>query len=510
MDKKRVLVSVYDKAGIVDFVRGLVDLDWEVISTGGTAQALREAGIDVIEIEEITQFPEILDGRVKTLSPYIFGGLLYRRDDAKHVETVRKMKIRSVDMVVNTLYPFVETLKNPASSKADIIEKIDIGGPSMIRGAAKNYRDVIIVTSPEDYEEVLEKIKKGEDDEAFRQSLAMKAFCTTAAYDIAIANYFQGEASEDFPEELFLHFSQKTDLRYGENPHQKAVYYHDDTLEGTLNDARIIQGKQLSFNNLNDTSAAIEGLKEFGDRPAALGLKHANACAVAQGDTLFEAYVKCYEGDSTSIFGGIVALNDTVDKKLAEKMSEIFLEVIVAPAFTEEAVEVFGKKKNLRILEMPSIMHRNEKDLDFKKVLGGILIQEKDGGLYDKLEVVTERKPTEEEMKDLLFAYKATKAIKSNGIVIAKGDRTLGIGLGEVNRIWAIHEGIERSGEEVVGAVCASDAFFPFGDSLKALAEAGVTAVIQPGGSIRDQESIDVANEAGMTMVFTGMRHFKH
>lgn len=510
MEQKRALISVYDKKGVVAFAETLVRLGWEILSTGGTAATMRDNGIPVVDVSEVTNFPEILDGRVKTLSPYIFGGLLYRRDEPAHVDAIAQHGIRSVDLVVNTLYPFVETVANPASTKEEIIEKIDIGGPSMIRAAAKNFKDVIIVTDPADYDEVAERLEAGTDDVEFRRNMATKAFAVTAAYDVAIANYFYGEEGETFPPELFLHFSERTELRYGENPHQKAAYYKEDTLEGTLNDATVLQGKQLSFNNLSDASAAIEGLKEFQDRPTALGLKHANACAIASGDDIYEAYVKCYEADSTSIFGGIVALNREVDAKLAEKLSEIFLEVIVAPSYTEEALAVFAKKKNLRILVMPSILHVDEKEWDYRRVLGGILVQEKDHALYEKLEVVTDRAPTEKEMHDLLFAFRATKAIKSNGIVIAKDDRTLGIGLGEVNRIWAINEGIERAAEEAKGAVCASDAFFPFSDCLEALAAAGVTAVIQPGGSIRDKDSIEVANKAGIAMVFTGTRHFKH
>ena len=504
---KRALISVFDKTGVDTFARGLEKLGWEIISTGNTKKHLEASGIKVRGIEEITHFPEILGGRVKTLSPYVFGGLLYMRDHEEHVKTVEEHGITPIDMVVVNLYPFRETVARGAEH-AEVIENIDIGGPSMIRAAAKNYRDVVVLTDPADYAGVLESLEVGTMDETAREKLAFKAYRHTAAYDIEIVHYFENKL--DDKEEFFLHMTNGKKLRYGENPHQEGYSYEDRPTVGSLNTAEIIQGKALSFNNLNDANAALIALKEFGDRPTAVGLKHANPCGIASADDIYDAYVAAYEADSVSIFGGIVAVNREVDEKLAKKMTEIFLEVILAPSYTDAALEVFKKKKNLRVLRVPKISEWPEKPMDMKFILGGLLVQDQDRGLVDEMKVVTKRKPTEEEEKALLFAMKAAKTVKSNGIVIAKGERTLGIGQGEVNRIWPIEEGILRAGEEVKGAVCASDGFFPFGDSLTALAKAGVTAVIEPGGSIRDEESIRVADENNIAMIFTGRRHFRH
>lgn len=508
--EKRALISVYDKKGIVEFAKTLEKLGWEILSTGGTKRHLEEAGLAVTDVQEVTQFPEILDGRVKTLAPQIFAGLLYRRDDPNHVETMKKLGLKPIDMVVNTLYPFVETVKNPDSTEADIIEKIDIGGPSMIRACAKNFKDTIIVTRQCDYERVAKALEEDKLDYAMRKDLARIAFETTAAYDIAIAHYFQSFTDQKFPQELFLHMTRGYDLRYGENPHQDAAYYQEDRVKGTLNDATVLQGKALSFNNLNDATMACESIKHFTERPTVIGLKHANACAIASADNLYDAWLKCFAADSMSIFGGIVVFNGTVDEKTAKKLTEIFLEVVIAPEFTEGAKKAFKKKKNLRVLEIPSLMYIDKEDYDMKRVLGGMLVQERDGELIKEWNVVTDREPTEKEKKDLLFAYKCCKAIKSNGIVLVKDEVTTGIGLGEVNRIWAAEEAVERSGENVKGAVCASDAFFPFDDCMTLFAKAGVTAVIQPGGSIRDKDSEKVANENDIAMVYTAMRHFKH
>lgn len=504
---KRALISVFDKTGVDTFARRLTELGWEIISTGNTKKHLEASGIPVRGIEEITHFPEILGGRVKTLSPYVFGGLLYMRDHEEHVKTVEEHGIMPIDMVVVNLYPFRETVARGAEH-AEVIENIDIGGPSMIRAAAKNYRDVVVLTDPLDYEVVLESLETGTMDETAREKLAFKAYRHTAAYDIEIVHYFENKL--DDKEEFFLHMTNGKKLRYGENPHQDGYSYEDQATVGSLNTAEIIQGKALSFNNLNDANAALIALKEFGDRPTAVGLKHANPCGIASADDIYDAYVAAYEADSVSIFGGIVALNREVDEKLAQKMTEIFLEVILAPSYTDAALEVFKKKKNLRVLRVPRISEWPEKLMDMKFILGGLLVQDRDLGLVDEMKVVTKRKPTEEEEKALIFAMKAAKTVKSNGIVIAKGERTIGIGQGEVNRIWPIEEGILRAGEEVKGAVCASDGFFPFGDSLAALAKAGVTAVIEPGGSIRDEESIRVADENNIAMIFTGRRHFRH
>ncbi|ERJ79827.1 phosphoribosylaminoimidazolecarboxamide formyltransferase/IMP cyclohydrolase [Peptostreptococcaceae bacterium oral taxon 113 str. W5053] len=506
--EKRALISVFDKTGIVDFAKGLTKLGWEIISTGNTKKTLEEAGIPAVGIEEITHFPEILNGRVKTLSPYVFGGLLYIRGNEVHERTIAEQGICPIDMVVVNLYPFKETVKRGATHP-EVIENIDIGGPSMIRGAAKNYKDVLVLTDTEDYSMILEKLNSGEVSDEDRKRLAWKAYKHTCAYDMEIVKYF-GTGYPEEKDELFIHMTKGEKLRYGENPHQEAYYYQEESTEGSLNQAKILQGKALSFNNLNDANAAINALKEFKGRPTAVGLKHANPCGIASADTIEEAYKEAYEADSVSIFGGIVALNREVGVRLAEKMSEIFLEVIIAPSYTKEALEVFAKKKNLRVLELPSIEEWPEVPKDMKYILGGLLVQDQDLGLVNEMKVVTKRQPTDEEEKQLIFAMKAAKTVKSNGIVIAKGERTLGIGQGEVNRIWPIEEGIARAGAEVKGAVCASDGFFPFGDSLEALAKAGITAVIEPGGSIRDEESIKIADEYNMAMIFTGRRHFRH
>ncbi len=507
--KKRCLLSVYDKTGIVDFAKRLEALGWEIISTGNTHKTLEEAGVSVIAIEEVTRFPEILDGRVKTLSPYIFGGILYRRSENKHVQTIEEQGIGSIDMVVNTLYPFVETLNTPGVTESEIIEKIDVGGPSMIRAAAKNYKDVIIITSPDQYDGVIAELEKGLVDEAYRARLASEAFCVTAAYDVAIANYFQ-EKTQNY-KSFLMAYDNGTVLRYGENPHQKARYYEESGLGiGTLKQMVMHQGKPLSYNNYHDASFAIEAIKHFPERPTAVAVKHANPCAIASANSIVEAYAKCEAADPESIFGGIVAVNREVDEVLAKALTEIFLEVVIAPGYTEEALAVLAFKKNLRVLAIEKLMENESSAVAFRQVRGGLLVQEPDDPLYDALSVVSKRQPSEHEMEDLLFAWKVAKLIKSNGIVIAKDETTLGLGLGEVNRFWAIEAGIQRAGESVRGAVCASDAFFPFGDSVAALAEAGVTAVIQPGGSIKDKESLTVADEHNMAMVFTGMRHFRH
>ncbi|NLK59348.1 MAG: bifunctional phosphoribosylaminoimidazolecarboxamide formyltransferase/IMP cyclohydrolase [Tissierellia bacterium] len=507
--KKRCLISVYDKTGIAAFARALDKMGWEIVSTGNTAKTLAEEGIAVIPVEDITHFPEILDGRVKTLSPFIFGGILFRREDPAHVETVAAQDIRPVDMVVNTLYPFAETVADPNASEADIIEKIDIGGPSLIRAAAKNHKDVLIVTDPSQYEEVVEALQKEQADLSFRERLARAAFQTTAVYEIAIANWFADKIGDK--SKWFGAFHQGEELRYGENPHQKGyVYRAEPKIPGGFGHMIQHQGKPLSYNNYNDAGFAMEAIKEFPDRPTAVAVKHANPCGVACADSLLEAYAKCEAADPNSIFGGIVCVNEPVDESVATAMRQIFLEVIIAPGYTEEALVVFSGKKNLRVLEVPDLMERAPDEPLVRTIPGGLLLQDKDNELLDELETVTQRAPGTHEMEDLQFAWKVAKIIKSNGVVIAKNEATLGIGLGEVNRYWAVKNAIERAEDDNKGAVCASDAFFPFGDSVEALAEAGITAVIQPGGSIKDQESIDAANRANIAMVFTGMRHFRH
>lgn len=509
---KRALISVYDKTGIVDFALVLNKLGWEIISTGGTSKVLKEAKINVIEIDEITKFPEILDGRVKTLHPNIHGGILYKRDNKEHINTLKKLNINSIDMVVNNLYPFEETIKKQGVTQEEIIENIDIGGPSMIRAAAKNYKDVTVVVDPSDYEMVLNELKiRGETTIKTRQYLAGKVFQYTAYYDSLISNYFNKLESLRFPETFTLSFKNKKELRYGENPHQKAAFYKEgENLEGTIAGATKLHGKELSFNNINDGNGALEILKEF-EEPTIVAVKHANPCGIGSGENLLEAYNKAYECDKISIFGGIIAANREIDEKVAKRINEIFIEIIMAPSFTKEALDILTSKKNIRILQIPNIMKKDYHSYDIKKVLGGILIQERDTKLLrEELKVVTKRKPIDKEMEDLLFGWKAVKSVKSNSVLLAKDKATIGIGMGEVNRVWAVEAAIERAGAKVKGSVLASDGFFPFKDSVEALGKAGVTAIIQPGGSIRDEETIIEADKNNIAMVFTGIRHFKH
>ncbi|MBU5292928.1 bifunctional phosphoribosylaminoimidazolecarboxamide formyltransferase/IMP cyclohydrolase [Anaerosalibacter bizertensis] len=509
---KRALISVWDKTGIVDFAKELVDLGWEIISTGGTKKTLKEAGLEVIDISDITGFPEAFDGRVKTLHPNIHGGLLHIRENEEHVKTLEKLDMKPIDLVVNNLYPFKQTVLKEGVTHEEVIENIDIGGPSMIRAAAKNYKYVTVIVDPKDYEKVIDELRENEETSLeTRGSLARKVFQYTSNYDSLIANYFNEKDNIDFPDTITLTFEEKVGLRYGENPHQKAAFYREvGDNRGTLTGATQLHGKELSFNNINDTNGALEILKEF-EEPTVVAVKHANPCGIGSGENLLEAYKKAYESDKVSIFGGIIAANREVDEEVAEMINSIFIEVVVAPSYTENALEILKSKKNIRLLELKDIMKNDYKSYDVKKVLGGILVQERDTVLLkEDLEVVTKRKPTEEELEELMFAWKAVKNVKSNSVVLVKDKGTIGIGMGQTNRIWAVEQAIEHSGEKVKGSVLASDGFFPFGDSVEALAKAGVTAVIQPGGSIRDEESIKAADENNMAMVFTHMRHFKH
>ncbi|WP_312668005.1 bifunctional phosphoribosylaminoimidazolecarboxamide formyltransferase/IMP cyclohydrolase [Tissierella praeacuta] len=509
---KRALISVFHKEGIVEFASELKKLGWEIISTGGTYKILKESGIEVIEVNNVTNFPEILDGRVKTLNPYIHGGLLYRRDNENHIKTIEDMKIDPIDMVVNNLYPFEETIKKPNVTHEETIENIDIGGPSMIRAAAKNYKDVTVIIDPSDYEQVLNELKsEGKTTFRTRQYLARKVFNYTAYYDTLISNYFNEIEEVIFPEKLTLAYKSKEELRYGENPHQKAAFYKEvGKKEGTLAGAIQLHGKELSFNNINDANGCIEALKEF-DEPTVVAVKHANPCGIGSGKDILEAYKKAYECDKVSIFGGIIAANREIDEKVAEKINEIFIEIVMAPSFTEKALEILTQKKNIRIMQIDNIIDRKYKELDIKKVLGGLLVQDKDRILLnEEIKIVTKNQPTEKQMEDLLFAWKAAKSVKSNGVVIAKDKATIGIGLGEVNRVWAVQNAIERAGEKVKGAVLASDGFFPFKDSIELLSSAGVAAIIQPGGSLKDSEVIEEADRNSLSMIITGIRHFKH
>lgn len=512
--KKRALISVSDKTGIVDFAKKLTALDYEIISTGGTAKALEDAGIQVIGISDITGFPECLDGRVKTLHPRIHGGLLAIRDNPEHMDTLQKLEIETIDIVIVNLYPFRQTIEKEGVSLEDAIENIDIGGPSMLRAAAKNYKYVTVVIDPTDYEEVLKEIAEtGNTLEQTRFKLSAKVFAHTAAYDALIASYLWNKAElPEYPDTITMTFEKLQDLRYGENPHQKAAYYKDLLpFQGSMVKAQQLHGKELSFCNINDINGALQALKEYHE-PAAVAVKHANPCGIGVAEDIFHAYQKAYDGDPVSIFGGIVALNRTVDEKTAEEINKIFIEIVVAPSYEEKALEILKSKKNIRILQLEDLSLIDKKQADIRTVSGGLLIQEQDSSDYkpEDLRVVTDRIPTEEEMKNLEFAWKAVKHVKSNAIVVAKDNRTLGIGPGQTNRIWAAQMSLERAGEAAKGAVLASDAFFPFNDVVQEGAKAGITAIIQPGGSLRDQDSIDECNKHGIAMVFTGLRHFKH
>ena len=517
---KRVLMSVSDKTGIVEFAKDLTALGWEVISTGGTHKALEEAGIKVIGISEVTGFPECLDGRVKTLHPSIHAGLLAIRGNAEHMRQLQELGIDTIDMVVVNLYPFKQTILKEGVTRAEAIENIDIGGPTMIRAAAKNYQDVAVVIDPNDYVGIVKELKEqGNISLDTKLRLCAKVFQHTAHYDSLIANYLAKEVgAEGFPETLSLTFEKVQDMRYGENPHQKAAFYKEiGTTKGLLANAVQLHGKELSFNNINDTNGALELLKEFTE-PTVVGCKHANPCGVGSADTIYEAYQKAYQSDPVSIFGGIVVANREIDAKTAEEMSKIFLEIILAPSFTPEALEILTKKKNVRIMTLDHIEVKQPKGaLDLKKVSGGLLVQDVDNVLFgdEELKVVTKVAPTEKQMEDLKFAWKMVKYTKSNGIAIGKDKQSIGIGPGQVNRIWACRQAIEHGtdhlgADAVKGAALASDAFFPFPDCVEECAKAGIAAIIQPGGSIRDQESIDACDKYGIAMVFTGMRHFRH
>lgn len=512
MKVKRALVSVSDKTGIIDFVKQLVELGIEVISTGGTKQKIEEAGLPVTNISEVTNFPEILNGRVKTLHPNVHGGLLAIRSNEEHVKQLEEHGIQPIDLVVVNLYPFQAAIAKEDATFADAIENIDIGGPAMLRASAKNHQDVTVIVDPNDYEQVINELKaNGETTLETRRRLAAKVFRHTAAYDAVIANYLTKEAGEEFPESFTMTYTKKQDLRYGENPHQKAAFYEAPNRKGTtLAAAKQLHGKELSYNNIQDANAALQIVKEFSE-PAVVAVKHMNPCGVGCGDTVLSAYKKAYEADPVSIFGGIIAANREIDAETAEEMKKIFLEIIIAPSFSQEALDILTEKKNLRLLTVD--MNDTEKDeLQVTSVSGGLLVQDVDRYTLDdaNITIPTKRKPTEEEWEALKLAWKVVKHVKSNAIVLAKNNRTIGIGAGQMNRVGAAKIAIEQAGEEAKGSVMGSDAFFPMNDTVEAAGKAGVTAIIQPGGSIRDQESIDKADEYGIAMVFTGVRHFKH
>lgn len=509
---KKALLSVFDKTGIVEFAQELKEMGWEIISTGGTSAKLKEAGIEVKDISDLTQFPECFDGRVKTLHPKVEGGILAVRDDVKHQQQMTELNIEPIDIVVCNLYPFKETIQREGVSHEEIIENIDIGGPTMIRAAAKNYKFVNVLTDPKDYSKVIKELKVSEETSLeTKEYLAAKVFIHTSHYDALIADYFSKKVNILSPDTITLTYEKKQDLRYGENPHQNATFYAKikDT-EGTLINAVKLHGKELSYNNIGDTDGALEALKEF-DEPTIVATKHANPCGVGSADDICTAYKKAYEADPVSIYGGIVASNREINKETALEMSKIFLEVIIAPSFSQEALEILTKKKNIRLLELKDISKNDYCTPKAKTVLGGLLIQDIDNCLLaGELNCVTDRKPSEKELEDLLFAWKIVKHAKSNGIALAKDKTSTGIGPGQVSRIWSLENAIKQGADRIKGSALASDAFFPFSDCVEAAHSAGVKAIIQPGGSVRDQESIDAANKYGITMVFTGMRHFKH
>jgi len=514
---QRAILSVTDKSGLVDFARKLSGMGVELVSTGGTAKLLRDAGIAVKDISELTGFPEMLDGRVKTLHPKVHGGILHRREDASHRMAVAEHGIPAIDMVVVNLYAFEKTAAKPGVPFEELIENIDIGGPSMIRSAAKNFQDVAVVTSPSDYESIAEEMARsgGGLSKETKWRLAQKAFATTAAYDSAIASTlervgangtFELQAPTGFPQTLRLSFQKTMDLRYGENPHQKAAMYTDGSGAGVAN-ARQLQGKELSYNNIVDLQAAWDLAQEF-DEPICAIIKHTNPCGTATGKTLAEAYLRALECDPVSAFGGVIGVNRPIDAAAATEMAKLFLEVIAAPAFDAAAREVFASKKNLRLVEVPA----GQQNWVWKNISGGILVQDADLlKLKDAdLKVVTKRPPTAEEKRALMFAWKVCKHVKSNAILYARDGQTVGVGAGQMSRVDSCKVGAMKAQLPLKGTVAASDAFFPFPDGVEEIAKAGSTAIIQPGGSVRDQEVIEAADRLGLAMIFTGVRHFRH
>lgn len=516
----RALISVSDKTGIVEFAKELISLGIEIISTGGTYKTLQDAGIKVTGISEVTNFPECLNGRVKTLHPNIHAGILAMRSNSEHMKQLSDLNIETIDLVVVNLYPFKQTILKENVTRQEAIENIDIGGPTMLRSAAKNYQDVAVIVDPKDYEKVLNELK--ETKEVSLQTkfyLCSKVFNHTAHYDTLISNYMKKELKDySLPDTFTMTYEKIQEMRYGENPHQKAAFYKEvQRADGLLTSAVQLHGKELSFNNINDTNGALELLKEF-DEPAVVACKHSNPCGVGISYNIYDAYMKAFDSDPTSIFGGIVVFNREIDKKTAEEINKIFVEIIAAPSYEEKAIEILKSKKNIRLLQIENISQKQDENAyDIKKVAGGILVQTIDSKLFpeEELKNVTSAVPTEQEMKDLLIAWKIVKHTKSNAITIVKNGQSVGIGPGQVNRIWACKQAIEHAYEflgkdSTKGAVLASDAFFPFPDCVEEAAKAGITSIIQPGGSIKDDESINMCNKHNISMVFTGMRHFKH
>ncbi|MGM4925105.1 bifunctional phosphoribosylaminoimidazolecarboxamide formyltransferase/IMP cyclohydrolase [Tardiphaga sp. 804_B3_N1_9] len=521
----RALLSVSDKSGLIEFARALSAHGIDLVSTGGTAKAIAAAGLKVSDVSDLTGFPEMMDGRVKTLHPKVHGGLLAIRDNAEHAKAMKDHGISQIDLLVVNLYPFEETVAKNASYE-DCIENIDIGGPAMIRAASKNHDDVTVVVEPSDYQSVLDELatNKGATTLTLRRRLAAKAYARTAAYDAAISNWFADQLKIDAPDFRAVGGKLVEALRYGENPHQTAAFYSTPELRPGVSSARQLQGKQLSYNNINDTDAAYECIAEFDPKrtAACVIVKHANPCGAAEGSNLIDAYRKALACDSTSAFGGIIAMNRTLDAETAQTITEILTEVIIAPNATEEAIAIIAKRRNIRLLLAGSLPDPRAPGLTYKTVAGGLLVQSRDNAVVDDmiLKPVTKRQPTEAELRDLKFAFRVAKHVKSNTIIYAKDLATVGIGAGQMSRVDSARIAARKAQDAAAelklaepmtkGSVVASDAFFPFADGLLVAIEAGATAVIQPGGSIRDDEVIKAADDAGIAMVFTGVRHFKH
>lgn len=509
---KRALISVSDKTGVVELAKFLHDKGIEIISTGGTMKVIKEAGIPVQYVSDITGFPEIMDGRVKTLNPYIHGGILAVRNNPEHQVAMKENNIQAIDMVVVNLYPFLATISKDNVTEEEAIENIDIGGPAMIRAAAKNFNDVVVVVNPRDYDTVKQCLTDGENVPlAVRRKLAEEAFRHTSEYDGFICSYLTRKIT---PEQTFLDndiiFLEKvSDLRYGENPHQKATFYRVKTEMAGIANLEQLHGKELSFNNIVDVEAAYRIVSEIAS-PAVAIIKHTNPCGAAIGETLAEAYAKAFAADEVSAFGGIVSLNRTVDLATATKISTLFVEAVIAPEYESDALVLLQQKKNIRLLKLPLLAVNN--NFDIKRVSGGLLVQDNDNAriLRQDMQVVTKREPTEAEWAELEFAWQVVKHVKSNAILLTKDLQTVGVGAGQMNRVGSAKIALEQAGEKAKGAVMSSDAFFPFRDTIDEAKKYGVTAIVQPGGSVRDEESIEAANEAGIAMVFTGVRHFKH
>jgi len=534
----KALISVYNKEGIVDFAKELIKLNWEILSTGGTAKLLRESGIKVMDISEYTKFPEMMDGRVKTMHPKVLGGLLARRGDQAHMQQAKEHDISMIDMVVVNLYPFEETVKKNLSQD-ETIEMIDVGGPTMLRSASKNYKDVLVVADPKDYASIIGSLKSGRIGEEKRKDLAKKAFQRTAEYDAAISRYFSDGL---FPEKLILPYTKKQIMRYGENPHQQAAFYTNEVIEPSVATSQQLQGKELSYNNIMDADSALEIVKQFPE-PAVAVIKHSNPSGVATSDKINIALERAYIADALSAFGCVIALNRMCTRECAEFLSDKFVEVIIAQGYDQDALTIFSRKKNLRLLQVPHLEHCLKEGcihepLTTKKVVGGLLVQTRDFPKLSNIEVTdnpsptveeiqniipewqktgkitficpTENKPTQEQLQDMLFAIKVCKHVKSNSVILVKNSCTIGIGAGQMSRVDSSMIATRKAGEGAKNSVCCSDAFFPFRDGVDELAKAGVKAIIQPGGSIRDKEVIDSANEHGMAMIFSGIRLFLH